>query len=346
MRVKSLSVKNGSAVDLPLVVPSFSSKGFHYFKEADTEITRSEASNVLELVGGFIEEAFLVSAFDVHHEHLADVTAFFSNTALILIDSGGYELNPEFDSSEPKITPVRNVTFTGEDYAQVLEGLHKENTDFPLLIANFDWGTKGEPFIDQIKAARTLFKQFPNWSTNFILKPDTSTSGVVHVKKVIPIVNELKSFDVIGVTEKELGKGLIERLRRLAKLRLALWDNGVTAPIHVWGGMDPLTTPLYYFAGADIFDGVSWMRYAYAEGLAVTIDSGPIMRNEITTPYDQSIAMTRSRNLSTLQELAVNLQYFANLAEPEFEIFGARAGELKRTYDVMSAKISRFEELR
>jgi hypothetical protein len=333
-------------VDLPLVVPSLSSKGFQFYRDSESGEVRSETSDVLGFAGSFFQESFLISAFDLHHKHYADPTSYFSNASLILLDSGGYELNPEFDSTEPKITPVRALDFTADEYEKVLDALKSENPDYPLLIANFDWATKNQPFIDQIKAARKLFKRYANWGSNFILKPDTPTSGIVHVERVASIAEELRSFDVIGVTEKELGKGLIERLKRLAKLRLALWDQEISAPIHIWGGMDPLTTPLYYFAGADIFDGVSWLRYAYRDGLAVTLDSGPILRGDIAGKHDLNIALTRSNNLSALQELAVNLRFFANLAEPEFQIFGLRADVLKRAYEVMSAKIPRFKELR
>ena len=347
MRARYLSVNNADAIDLPLVVPSFSSKGFGYFTESDSGTRRSETSVTLELTGGFLQESFLISAYDLFHRHYADPAPYFKDTAVVLIDSGGYELNPDFDSTEPRMTSVIDLCFSLDNYIQVLKSLKREDSSYPLLIANFDWGTKGQPFLDQIRAARKLFRLFPGWTTNFILKPDTPDSGVVHAKRVAPIANELRSFDVIGVTEKELGRGLMDRLKRLAKLRLTLWDNGIEAPIHVWGGMDPLTTPLYYFAGADIFDGVSWLRYAYSDGLAVTIDSGAILRGEILAPHEHSLAITRFHNLTALQELAVNMRFFANQATPDFAIFGPQATTLKKAYEVLGTKIgTRFEELR
>ena len=346
MRTNSFSTNHSGSVDLPLVVPSFSSKGFKYFTDSDSKEIRSETSVVLESMGGLLQEAFLISAFDLYHKHYSEPTSYFANTALIFVDSGGYELNPEFDSSEPKITPVRDLEFDNGNYLEVLEQLHSENPNFPLVIANFDWGTKDEPLVDQVREARRLYRKFPAWASSFILKPDTPKSGVIHVKKIVPVAEELRDFDVIGVTEKELGKGLIDRLKRLARLRVALWDQDITTPIHVWGGMDPLVTPLYYFAGADIFDGVSWLRYSYFDGLSTTMDGGPILRGQIETPHDHSEALTRLNNLNELQELAVNLRIFGNSVDLNFEIFGSNAEVLKRAYDVMSAKIPRFEELR
>ena len=346
MRSDSFTHKLGGMIDLPLVVPSLSSKGFRYFKDQDSGKIKSETSVVLELLGNFLNESYLISAYDLFHKLYINPEKHLTETALILVDSGGYELSPEFDSSEPKITPVLDWKFTNENYIEVLESLYATHKDKPLLIANFDWATRGQGLLDQIRAARRLFQGFPNWSSNFILKPNAEAKSIVHVKDVVPVADELRGFDVIGVTEKELGRGLKERLRRLAKLRLALWDYNVNAPIHVWGGLDPMVTPLYFFAGADIFDGVSWLRYAYHDGLAVSMDSGPILRKDITISYDHNVALTRMQNLSQLQGLANNLRIFASGTEPNFEAFGSRKESLKSAYQVMSSMIPRFEGLR
>ena len=79
----------------------------------------------------------------------------------------------------------------------------------------------------------------------------------------------LRGFNIIGVTEKDLGANLLDRLMRVAILRKGLDDVGVNAPIHLWGGLDPILTPLFFFAGAEIFDGISWLRYAYNKGIAI-----------------------------------------------------------------------------
>lgn len=346
MRSNSFSHKLGDIIDLPLVVPSFSSKGFRYFKDQDSGETKSETSVALELLGNCLNESYLISGYDLFHKLYINPEKHLTNTALIFVDSGGYELSPEFDSSEPKITPVLDLKFTYENYLEVLETLYATHKDKPMLIANFDWATRGQGLLNQVKAARRLFQGFPKWSSNFILKPNAESKSIVHVRDVVPVAVELRGFDVIGVTEKELGKGLKDRLRRLAKLRLALWDNNVSAPIHVWGGLDPMVTPLYFFAGADIFDGVSWLRYAYHDGLAVSMESGPILRKDITTSYDHNVALTRLQNLSELQGLANNLRIFASGKEPNFETFGYRKESLKSAYEVMSSIIPRFEELR
>ena len=62
----------------------------------------------------------------------------------------------------------------------------------------------------------------------------------------------------------------------IAHIRIAMKDSGANAPIHIFGSLDPVTTPLYFIAGADIFDGLSWLRYTFSNGDAYYMESyGP-----------------------------------------------------------------------
>jgi hypothetical protein len=240
-RDRTFSHRLGGGVDLPLLVPSFSSKGFPFFNEkrGRRKVTYSETTHALESLGSYLSESLLLSAYDLHHKHFRRPERFLRDTALVFLDSGGYELNPDFDSTEPKITATRQLEFTAEDYEAVLSRLSGKHQDIPLVVANFDWGTRHRRFDDQIRQARKLFGRFPHWANNFILKPH-SARPFLDVDELTPHLSELRAFDVVGVTEKELGKNLIDRLRRLAKLRAEMTKRNVSAPIHVWGGLDPV----------------------------------------------------------------------------------------------------------
>jgi hypothetical protein len=37
----------------------------------------------------------------------------------------------------------------------------------------------------------------------------------------------------------------------------------------VFGSLDTVTTPMYFLAGADIFDGLTWLRFAFHAGNTV-----------------------------------------------------------------------------
>ncbi len=347
MRETNFSHPSGGVIDLPLLVPSFSSKGFDFFTKGRSNPKKvfSFASNALKQFDQYLSESYLLSAYDIHHRHFQRPDRFFHKTALIFLDSGGYELSPEFDSSEPKITPMRKLDFTRDNYVNTLDALYKKHNENPLVIANFDWGTKNKSFEHQIRDARTIFRKHPDWASNFILKPDTNKGKVVEPDKVVPVIEELRSFNVIGVTEKELGKNLLDRLKRLTKLRLEMNRRDIRVPIHVWGGLDPLITPLYFFAGADMFDGVSWLRYAYNDGVAVNRESYPVLSGSPTLSNDLSIALAINENLRVLQGLATSLRLFASSGSPNFDMFEHKGDLLKKAYVAMRAKIPNLEEV-
>jgi len=337
MRETIFRHKQGGIVDLPLLVPSFTSKGFGYFKK--NGMTYSETSSALDEFGRYLNESYLLSTFDVFHGHFMEPEQHYGDTSLILLDSGGYELNPEFDSTEPKMTPVRQLDFTAEDYENTLVKLYQEYGDKPFVIANYDWGTKNCSFEEQIKAARELFIKFPNWSNNFIIKPHKSGGVKVQVKDLVPYIKKLSCFDIIGVTEKELGKNLKDRLTSISQLRSELDNEGIKSPIHIWGGLDPLITPLYFFAGADIFDGVSWLRYLYFEGKAVNRESYTVLKGNLSILHDHAVMLSINDNLLSLQGLATSLRAFANSDHPDFDMFDGNGEFLKRMYKEMKTII-------
>ena len=94
-------------------------------------------------------------------------------------------------------------------------------------------------------------------------------------------------------------------------------------PIHVWGGLDPISTPLYFFAGADIFDGVSWLRYAYYNGVAICSESHCVLNNlmGLGRAGDQAKAFTMSQNIAFLGLLKETLCEFVDRKGRNFRMF-------------------------
>ena len=260
---------------------------------------------------------------------------------MVFLDSGGYELNPEFDSSEPKLTPVYDGDLSHDEYVAVLTRLYKKHHDTPLVIANFDWDTRDEPFGVQIRAARAVFERFPSWSRNLILKPPKT---IIDVDELVPHIADLRDVDIIGVTEKDLGKSLLDRLKKIARLRSELTKREVSVPIHVWGGLDPVVTPLYFFAGADIFDGVSWLRYAFQRGLAVNRESYSTLQGNIGMFNDHAVFLSLNTNLTYLGGLSNSLRALANSNPPNFDIFEFNREELETAFATMKARIPELRE--
>ena len=128
----------GGAVDLPLLVPAFTSKGFSFFAKGSGPRKRffSATTNALSVFGPFINESFLISAYDLHHKHFKKPSTYFRNTSLVFLDSGGYELSPDFDSSEPKLTSVRKLEFSSKQYQNLLVRLQEKKSQIPSVIAS------------------------------------------------------------------------------------------------------------------------------------------------------------------------------------------------------------------
>jgi len=171
----------GMAIEMPRLVPSFSSKGFPFFKDKKTKKRHSETTRALEMMNPFIKDSILISAYDIHHGHFRKLQQFFGGKELVFIDSGGYELSGDWDSTEPnqgpyKLEPNKPEPFDEEDYISVLKRLPK---NLPIVITNCDWSNKGSGIEDQIIAAQKLFRQFPKFLHNFLAKPSGEKKHLV-----------------------------------------------------------------------------------------------------------------------------------------------------------------------
>jgi len=347
----------GVVIDLPRIVPAFSSKGFPFRTEEQPQkktmrkergggkkarkagIKLSETSLALETVGGFIRGSILVSAYDLHHHHFKKPERFFADKELIFLDSGGYELSPGFDQTEPVHWGTHNKPFSLENYIDVLAKLPR---NLPFAISNYDWKARKKSLLDQIALAQKLFVRFPFFLSNFIVKP-SANRRYVDVNEIVHHAKKLLAFNILGVTEKELGRDLMDRLKALARLRLGMNREDVRIPIHIWGGLDPVLTPLYFLAGAEIFDGLSWLRYAYIDGVAVYRDSYNVLHEGIETPEDQSRALALHHNLGVLKEMATACRRFVLAKGSSFEMFGNRAEALKKAYQALVTQVPGIE---
>ena len=152
----------GGTIDLPLLIPAFSSKGFQFSprggmpkkgrpkpsskikvkiinskgspKAGLRDWVYSQTTRALEGMAPYIKEAILISAYDIYHEFYENPTNYFTEKSLVFIDSGGYELTPEFDSSEPALLPNTKESFQLTDYNETLKGLIKQSPHVPFVI--------------------------------------------------------------------------------------------------------------------------------------------------------------------------------------------------------------------
>src|SRR6185312_17346686 len=80
-----LKIGEAPAIKTPLLLPSFSSKGF------------PKVAKMLETMEEYISDELLVSAYDIHHKALNPPFDFAS---AIFLDSGGYEASKDVELSD------------------------------------------------------------------------------------------------------------------------------------------------------------------------------------------------------------------------------------------------------
>lgn len=232
----------------PLLVPSFSSKGF------------PEVKKIMETTSEVIEGVMLVSAYDLYYDKIAPP---FDYASLLFLDSGGYEASKDTDLSE--IPGYEHIAkpWSKEMHERVLKAW---NPSVPSIIIGYDHPKERLSVSEQIYRAKSMAPNRPGLLREILLKPETENSILINIDSIIPHLHALKGFDVIGITEKEIGTSIFQRMENIARLRIALDKVALDIPIHVFGSLDTITTPLYFLAGADIFDGLTWLRFAFHEG--------------------------------------------------------------------------------
>ena len=320
MNLRTSIIKHPSGVDIetPLFVPSYSSKGFILERDNRGKL-KSEVCKAIELANQFLTESQLISAYDVYYNYLLQPVDLIP-TKIIFVDSGGYETSSSFDFSETRRSNNNHEKWNIEYLKKVLTNWPRER--FPTVIVSFDDENDRKPVLKQIESAKQLFKEFDNCLHDFLIKPETKTSNFINIENLIKNINRLKNFNIIGITEKELGNSILQRMQRIQKIRNELDKARINAPIHIFGSLDPITIILYFMAGAEIFDGLTWLKYSYFSGLAMYTNNLSVLDKEmdINTSDSKVKARSISNNLYFLEKLKSILINFKN-SNNDFKLF-------------------------
>ena len=314
----------GVAMTTPLLIPSFSSKGFAKLEESG----KSEIGEILKTTSEFLAETFLISAYDIFYGHVPQPLELKCRPELVVVDSGGYEVSPGNGCQSLKAQYTNCEPWTTEN----LESVINEWPDqIPAVFVSFDHPDVRKPFAEQIADARRLFQSQRQHLTLLLLKPEAKeqTTLVRTIESAEVDAGKLGSFDIIGVTEKELGQTVIERLPQIARLRLAMDEVGVKSPLHVFGALEPLTVCLYFIAGAEVFDGLKWLRYAYKDDLRICSHS--------LDDDHERLRILWEKNSHAMQLLQKRLRSFETTRD--FRNFDPHAALLSDAYDFLKTKL-------
>ena len=270
-----------------------------------------------------LEESLLVSAYDIEHGLLKGTHAFkmgfresdYAKPRLLVIDSGGYENKGNPSGSPFGESAVGPFPWEESDYVRVIDTLDREAG--PAVV---NWDNR-KPYAEQIQRARDFFDNRKRLGSVFLLKPPEGSE--FHNLDLLSAENValLGTFDIVGVTEREIGESIHDRLMNIARLRNSLDAAGVTIPIHVFGGLDPTLTPLYFAAGAEIFDGLGWLRYAYKEGVAMHRAAGGLLSGNVNEPPLWADLAIWKQNLREIRQLSEYMRQFAE-HEKDWDVFG------------------------
>lgn len=325
----------------PLLIPSVSSKGFPLVGGV------SEPGAVLPLVIDDLTESLLISAYDVHHGLLPDhelltgdkrAETLYDAPALLALDSGGYELSDAFESGERNRGPHVVRSFGRPEFDLVVSRLSRDRN---LLVVTYDEpNLQRPPYREQCEDAQKFAERYPQLKIDFLLKPPAGDAYIAPAKLAAE-AGALARFDVVGVTEKELGDTLLDRVLCMARLRRLLDSAGsAAAPLHVFGALDPVMTPVYFMAGAEVFDGLSWLRYAYHGETAVHPDELALLTGSFEADQVLRDAARYLSNLRQLGRLRERLRQWAG--EPErYQLLGHHHQRFREIYEMMQDRLRR-----
>lgn len=289
---RTLKLHGTEIARTPLLVPSFSSKGF------------PDVKKIITYCSELIEGATLVSAYDLHHKTIQPP---FDFPSLIFLDSGGYEASKDAELSDLGEKEHSPKEWTSKMHEEVINAWQPS---VPSVLISYDHPKSRIAIIDQIERARSMAPGRTDILREILLKPETETQRFLHIDSVIKHIHRLAEFDIVGITEKEIGNSLVDRMKNIAKLRRALTGAGIDVPIHVFGSLDTISTPMYFIAGADIFDGLTWLRFAFHEGLTIYKHNFGALRLGVATKTELLNARCWNHNYSYMMEMQLEMRRF------------------------------------
>lgn len=343
-RCRKHRLSNGVKIATPLLIPSFSSLArkpislggsaegnpelIHHSKIHSANFTRE------------LEESLLISAYDIEHGLLESVHAFrvgfkqsdYARPRLLVIDSGGYEKLGIPSGSPFAEGASEPLPWEESDHVRVVDSLDREAA--PAVV---NWDSR-KSYSEQIRRAREFFDDRRHLGSVFLLK--TPKPLEYHNLELLSSENIdlLGTFDIVGVTEREIGESIHDRLANIARLRKLLDTTEIAVPIHVFGGLDPLLTPLYFAAGAEIFDGLGWLRYAYRDGVAMHREAGGVLGGNVKErPLSAEFTVWR-QNLREIRQLSEDMRQFAEHGR-DWGVFGRHSDSLQAVIESLQKEL-------
>lgn len=177
-------------------MPSFSSKGF------------PEAGEIVKYSAELIAGPALVSAYDLHYGEIAPPLDFAS---LLFLDSGGYEASKDLDLSDFGDKRHRPRKWSRQSHESVIATWQPR---IPTILISYDHPRERLSVAEQIERASGMAPGRTDVLREILLKPETEDQRYLNVERVQQNIHSLAGFNAIGVTEKEIGSSLLDRMKK------------------------------------------------------------------------------------------------------------------------------------
>lgn len=312
---REIALPTGERFATPLLVPSFSSKGF------------AGVRHLLEDLSPLLTHTYLISAYDLFHGEISFPDKL---PDLLFIDSGGYESGVDDDLSTPWVPQRASRDWSKESYESQIS---KTETLTSTMLVSFDHAAHRVPVRQQISEALEIARHNSSFAHELLLKPSAPESTSLALGEIIDCLQYASEFALIGVSERELGRSLTQRMLAIARLRQELERLGSDQAIHVFGSLDPVCSPLYFVSGADVFDGLTWLRYAFDDEVAIYQYSWAASTGRYTMDDAEMRASMLINNIKALTQLSDKMSTYAE----------SRDLELFRNRDIMAEILKSVE---
>lgn len=229
----------------------------------ESQVSPKDGVNLLQLLE---PAAGLISSYDVWKYHKND-RVFFAmikrlrqSRCALFLDSGNYEASRKDDYYSKKHNPngwhrncfrkvaskIRPDIAFAFDKSPTTGGIDEVTN---RIVRNF---RADERAIRELSFPLCPIVHLPEKHKSVTVAECASQIVAKVVKKLDPVM--------VAIPERELGDGLIERVRTVRAIRGALNGLGRYYPLHLLGTGNPITIIALAAAGADSFDGLEWCR--------------------------------------------------------------------------------------
>lgn len=245
----------------------------------------------------------LISAFDLAQGLVAP--DFEALADIIVIDSGVFETRRPAVAVGGYLPDASSLEWTRPAYRSFLVTAAPRMAVTNTVVVSYDCNASLD---EQVAQARIDFESAPGAARSFLLKPELEDQLTLPLSVTRA---HIEDFDILGVTEIELGRSALDRCRSLLRLRALLSTAGLEIPIHVFGSITPAAVTAYFLCGADIFDGLNWLRVGL-DGSWAPAPSEFAVAHGFGALDDHSVSLELwRRNLRALQRTQQALRCFA-----------------------------------